>query len=193
MAGVRPWTTIVRERIHACRVFDVQRIRSRSPRTGRDHDFYGIDAPDWVNVIPLAEDGRVVMVRQFRHGADALTLETPGGMVDPGESPAEAAARELVEETGYRAGEILPLGGVNPNPALFGNRLHVFLARGAQRVAQRPPGDGEPDGTEETAVELVEPGELRRLVLEGGVDHALVVAALSLFDLHGALGREVGA
>lgn len=182
------WTTIERERIQECRVFDVQRIRSRSPRTGESHEFFGIGAPDWVNVIPLAEDGRVVMVRQFRHGAGTLTLETPGGMVDPGESPAQAAARELAEETGYRAADVVPLGGVNPNPALFGNRLHVFLAREARRV-----GDVQNGHTEETVVELVEPDALRRLVLDGVVDHALVVAALSLFDLHRALGREIGA
>jgi 8-oxo-dGTP pyrophosphatase MutT (NUDIX family) len=188
MAGIRPWTTIERERIQECRVFEVERIRSRSPRTGEAHDFFGIGAPDWVNVIPLAEDGRVVMVRQFRHGAGALTLETPGGMVDPGETPAEAAARELFEETGYRAARVVPLGGVNPNPALFGNRLHVFLAQGA-----RCEGELVPEGTEETAVELVEASRLRRLVLDGVVDHALVVAALSLFDLHDALGREIGA
>jgi 8-oxo-dGTP pyrophosphatase MutT (NUDIX family) len=188
MAGPRPWTRIERERIQQCRVFDVQRIRSRSPRTGESHEFFGIDAPDWVNVIPLAEDGRVVMVRQFRHGADALTLETPGGMVDPGESPARAAARELLEETGYRAERVVSLGGVNPNPALFGNRLHVFLARDARRVGEVRNGH-----TEETSVELVEPEALRRLVLDGVVDHALVVAALSLFDLHRALGSEVGA
>lgn len=187
MAGPRPWTTIERERIQECRVFDVQRIRSRSPRTGRDHEFFGIGAPDWVNIIPLAEDGRVVMVRQFRHGAEVLTLETPGGMVDPGETPAAAAARELIEETGYRAAEVVALGGVNPNPALFGNRLHVFLGRDARREGPVQPGH-----TEETVVELVEPAALRRLVLDGVVDHALVVAALSLFDLHGALGREIG-
>lgn len=186
MAGPQPWTAIRRERIQACRVFDVHRIRARSPRTGRDHEFFGIDAVDWVNIIPLTSEGEVVMVRQFRHGAGRLTLETPGGMVDPGESPAEAAARELLEETGYRAEAVVPLGGVNPNPALFGNRLHAFLGRGARRVGEIRGGT-----TEETAVELVPQRDLRRLVLDGEVDHALVVAALSLFDLHAALGRDL--
>ena len=186
MAGPRPWTTIERERIQECRVFDVQRILARSPRSGEDHVFFGIGATDWVNIIPITPEGQVVMVRQFRHGSQSLTLETPGGMVDPGEAPAVAAARELREETGYEASSVVSLGGVNPNPALFGNRLHCFLGRDARRVGEIQDG-----GTEETSVELLDLDELRRLVLDGVVDHALVVAAISLFDLHATLGREI--
>jgi ADP-ribose diphosphatase len=178
MGNPRRWTRLSSERIQRCRVFDVQRIRARSPRSGREHDFFGIESVDWVNVVPLTSDGQVVLVRQYRHGADHLTLETPGGMIDPGETPAEAAARELLEETGYAARELMTLGSVNPNPALFGNRLHAFLARGARRVAEV-----ENDGTEETSVELVPWSELRRLIREGVVDHALVVAAVYLLDL----------
>ena len=185
MARPRAWTTIERERIQSCRVFEVDRIRARSPRTGRSHEFFGIGASDWVNVIPLTPEEDVVMVRQFRHGAGAVTLETPGGIVDPGETPEQAAARELLEETGYRAGAIVPLGNVNPNPALFGNRLHAFLARDARQVAEIAGGD-----TEETVVELLPLPALRELVLAGAVDHALVLATLSLFELRRL--RETG-
>lgn len=181
MAGPRHWTRLARERIQSCRVFDVHRMRVRSPRTGQEHEFYGLECSDWVNVIPFTPHGEVVMVRQYRHGADRVTLEVPGGIVDPGETPAQAAARELLEETGYAASEIVPLGGVNPNPALFGNRLHAFAAVGARRVAEIAN-----DSTEETHVELVPEAQLRRLVREGEVDHALVVAALCLFDLRAA-------
>lgn len=178
MTRPRPWTTIERERIQSCRVFEVDRIRARSPRTGRTHEFFGIGASDWVIVIPLTWQGEVVMVRQFRHGVGAVTLETPGGIVDPGESPQQAAARELLEETGYRAETLVPLGSVNPNPALFGNRLHAFLARDARRVAEIAGGE-----TEETVVELAPLSEFRELVRQGVVDHALVVAAFSLLEL----------
>ena len=178
MVGPRRWNRLARERIQTCRVFDVQRARVRSPRSGLLHDFYSIECADWVNVIPFTPDGELVLVRQYRHGADRVSLEVPGGIVDPGEAPATAAARELLEETGYRADEIVSLGGVNPNPALFGNRLHAFVARGARRVAEIAN-----DHSEETFVELVPARELKRRVLDGEIDHALVVAAIGLLAL----------
>ena len=178
MTGPQRWTRLAREHIQSFRIFEVHRIRARSPLTGNEHDFFGIESVDWVNVIPFTSEGEVVLVRQYRHGADRVTLETPGGMVDAGEAPAVAAARELLEETGYRASELLPLGSVNPNPALFGNRLHVYAARGAQRVAEVANGH-----TEETHVELVPAQALHQLVREGAIDHALVVAAIGLLLL----------
>ncbi len=184
MAGPRPWTMLESEAIQDCRVFSVRRIRARSPRTGDAHDFYAIDSSDWVNVVAITPDDCVVMVRQYRHGAARITLETPGGLIDPGETPAQAAARELLEETGYAAAELVPLGGVNPNPALFSNRLHGFLARGAQRVhAVRN------ESTEETHVELVPLEKLREEVRAGRVDHALVIAVAYLFELDSGLAQ----
>jgi ADP-ribose pyrophosphatase len=184
VAGPQRWTRLARERIQSCRIFDVHRIRARSPRTGDEHDFFGIESVDWVNVVPFTASGEVVLVRQYRHGADRVTLEIPGGMVDAGERPEVAAARELIEETGYRAAELVPLGSVNPNPAIFGNRLHVFAALGAERVAEVAN-----DHTEETHVELVRADALQQLVRDGAIDHALVVAAFGLLALQPQLAR----
>jgi 8-oxo-dGTP pyrophosphatase MutT (NUDIX family) len=177
-AGAPPdWTLLETEHLLDCAVFRVGRTWARSPRTGRPAPFYRIDAEDWVNIVPLTPDDEVVMVRQYRHGSATQTLEIPGGMVDPGESPAQAAARELLEETGFRASSVEPLGALNPNPALFGNRCHTFLARGAVRAA-----DIANSGHEETAVELVPRRELAARAAAGEIDHALVIAGLYWFE-----------
>ncbi|HVP30923.1 MAG TPA: NUDIX hydrolase [Myxococcota bacterium] len=174
----RPWQELDEERLQDCRVFTVSRTRARSPRDGRVHDFFRIDASDWVHVVPITPAGEVVMVRQWRHGAREVTLEIPGGMVDPGETPDAAASRELLEETGYRAERVESLGFVNPNPALFGNRLHTFVARDVERVAEV-----RNEGAEETVVELVPLVDVPRLLADGTIRHALVVAGLHLFEL----------
>jgi 8-oxo-dGTP pyrophosphatase MutT (NUDIX family) len=178
MPGARRWEVLATERLQDCAVFSVSRLLSRSPRDGGEHAFFRIDASDWVNVVPITTAGDLVLIRQYRHGAGEITLEIPGGMVDPGETPAAAAARELLEETGYGAAELSEIGRSNPNPALFGNRLHSFVARGCERVDEV-----RNEGNEETAVELVARAELTRLVRGGNIDHALVLAGLYYLEL----------
>lgn len=178
MSGPRRWNALETEALQDCAVFRVSRTLAESPNTGESHSFYRIDSADWVNVVPVTTAGEIVMVRQYRHGLRDLTLEIPGGMIDAGESPEQAAARELLEETGYRAARIQPLGSVNPNPALFGNRVFTFAAHGCERV-----GEISNEGTEETVVELIGEPALRRLLREGRIDNALVLAALLYFEL----------
>jgi len=179
----RPWTVVETEHLHNCRVFQVRRTLARSPNTGQVHPFFRIDSDEWVNVVALTCDREVVMVRQWRHGSGTLSLEIPGGLVDPGEPPAGAALRELQEETGYGAGAVVPIGVLNPNPALFGNRVHTFLARDVVRL-----GEVENEGLEETAVELIPVAEVEDRIRAGAIDHALVIAGLYWFAL--AEGRE---
>lgn len=107
-------------------VFDVDGLRMRSA-DGLTGDYVAIQAPDWV--VTMAVDGEdFIMVRQWRFGYGGITTEFPAGLVEPGERPEACAARELLEETGYRAGKITVLGTCSPNTALFANRMTVCLA-----------------------------------------------------------------
>src|SRR5260370_38018073 len=97
----RRWRTLATERVYTTPIFELHRRKAVHPARG-DRDFYVLEAPGWVNIIPLTAQREVVMVRQFRHGISGFTLEIPGGMMDPGgRSPAGAARREIAEETGY--------------------------------------------------------------------------------------------
>ena len=154
-------------------MFTVDALHARRDGDADPHVFYRINSSSWVNVVSRTPDGRFVMVRQFRQGSASVTLEIPGGLVDDGEDPAEAAARELEEETGYRPASVRKIGEVNPNPALFANRVHTFLAEGCVKV-----GEIENDAAEETVVALLDEAALHEAAKAGEVDHALVLAAL---------------
>jgi 8-oxo-dGTP pyrophosphatase MutT (NUDIX family) len=164
------WRRRSSEIVADCRVFKVRRDLSLSPDGSSEHDFFVLEAGDWINVIPLTDDDEVVMIEQYRHGSEDVTLEIPGGMVDEGETPREAAARELLEETGYSSDEIVALGRVRPNPAIHNNWLHTFLARRAAFV--RPP---QFDTTEHCAVRRVPVARVPALIADGTITHALVV------------------
>ena len=173
MSGVRPRrvqklqrssTTVVAD--HG--VFRVERLAYEVlPR-----DVFVFAVPDWCNVIAETGDGQLVMVWQHRFGTDALSLEIPGGVIDPGESPVDAARRELREESGYDASCFELVSVVEPNPALQNNRCWTFLARGARLAFETSF-----DDLEDLEVTLVAKSDVARLIDEGTVTHALVVVA----------------
>jgi ADP-ribose pyrophosphatase len=177
-----PWQTLDRGSVYRCRIFAVDEWRRRSPRTGQVHDFFVLDSPDWVNIVPLTPDGQVVMVRQYRHGIDGFTLEVPGGLIDTEDpSPLVAARREMQEETGYDSEDVVPLGSIHPNPAIQNNRCHTFLARDVTPCLEVCF-----DSTEETEVVLVPLEQVPDLIRTGVITHALVVVAFH----HLMLARE---
>jgi ADP-ribose pyrophosphatase len=170
-----PWVRRGKRRMLETKIFGIDSHALVHPRTGHEHEFWILDAPDWCNIVPLTKAGEVVMVRQQRHGIGTETLELPGGMIDPEDpSPLEAARRELLEETGYRAGEIVPTGVIAPNPAMQTNRCWSFLARDVELV-----GAPRLDGGEDIDVVLVPYREIPGRVARGEIAHALVVVAFA--------------
>ena len=152
------------------------------PRDGEERARVIIDADDWCNVLPLTRNGNVVLVKQFRFGSGAVSLELPGGIVEGNEDAAATAARELEEETGYRAGRVIALGTYNPNPAHFTNRVHAFVA-----VDCAPVHDGHPDASEDLRVEVVPRARVKELATAGAIDHALILATIGLAAAKGYL------
>lgn len=173
----RSWKLISSQQLSAHRIFTLHADRYRLEPEGRENDFFKLEAPDWINIIPITLERQVVLVRQFRHGVRDVTLEIPGGMVDPGESPHDAAVRELLEETGYAAANVRELGWVWPNPAIQTNRCYTYLGTGAVSSAE-----ARPDPYERIEVTLCPLREIPRMIREGEIRHALVVSAFaSLF------------
>jgi 8-oxo-dGTP pyrophosphatase MutT (NUDIX family) len=168
----KPWDIVSSERRDRLRIFGLRVDRAVSPRTGEAHDFYVLESGSWVNVIPITPAQEVVLIRQYRHGTREITLEIPGGIVEPGDSPQEAARRELREETGYEAEKMVELGFVHPNPAFLDNRCYTFLAPHARRT-----GPQTQDEKEDIRVLLEPLTEIPRLIREGAITHSLVVAA----------------
>ena len=175
------WTLGARHPGHDYRIFTTGFVDATHPHTGATKRFSLLACPDWVNVIALTADDRVVLIRQFRPGTAQVCLEIPGGMIDPGEDPIAAAARELAEETGYVGGALSVIGKVAPNPAFQNNALYTVLARGVTLGAAPTPDPGEV-----IAVELATLADCQRQLVSGAIDHALVVAAFAHLALRAA-------
>lgn len=177
------WKTIDREErfSHPLLTASVRSLQDPES-TDRIRQALVLESRDWVNVIAIAPESSngsatVLLVRQWRFGVATETLEIPGGVVDPDEQPIEAARRELLEETGFSCGKLEPLGAVEPNPALFDNLCHMFLATDLERVGG-PTGDGE----EEIEVVEMPLTAVLAAIADGEIRHALVVAAFQLFE-----------
>ena len=175
----RKWKTVSSDVAYHTPIFDLHRRRSKHTRRG-ERDFFILDAPNWVNIIPLAKNGDVVMIRQWRHGISEFTLEVPGGMVDAEDpSPMHAARREMIEETGFDSNAIVELGKVHPNPAIQGNICFSFLAENVRQVERVVS-----VGDEETEVVMVPMREISGLIASGKVMHALTIAAFSFLHMY---------
>ena len=173
---VADWKLKSTKPLHDYRIFRTRSDTRVSPRTGKDHEFYVLESPDWVNIVAVTDNDEIVLINQFRHGVSASVLEIPGGMIDEGEAPILSAERELLEETGYAANEFIEIGRVHPNPALFDNICYTFLAKSAKKI--REP---EFEGTEDIETILYPSKGIMELIQKGEITHSLVLNALFFY------------
>jgi len=176
---IKPWKKVSSKPVGDFRIFKIRSDTCVNPRTGKEHDFYILDSVNWVNVIALTPDRKLVMIHQYRHGSGTVDLEIPGGMMDPHETdPVVAAIRELREETGYEGENARVLGKIHSNPAILSNATYTVLIENCHLKH-----GVEFDHGEDLATQLVPVAEIPKLVADEKIGHSLVVVALYHFDL----------
>jgi 8-oxo-dGTP pyrophosphatase MutT (NUDIX family) len=169
----KKWTILSSEYIIRRPWLTARRDVAQLPDGRINHEYYVLEYPDWVNIIAITEDGEFVLERQYRHGLGNTCFELPCGVIEDGETPLEAAKRELLEETGYAGGTWQEWMTLSPNPATSNNLAHSFLAVGVTRVS-----DQHLDPTEDIDVYLKSPAYVRQLLEENQILQALMAAPL---------------
>ena len=159
----RPWLTVRRDCVEL-------------PDGRQNPEFYILEYPDWVNVIAITDDGQFVMERQYRHGLGKTCFEIPAGVIEKGETPLEAAKRELMEETGYGEGEWKEIMSVSGNSSTTNNISHCFVAKGVKKI-----GTQHLDSTEARDVALLDRSQVWDLMVNDQVKQALMAAPLWRF------------
>ncbi len=173
----KKWKTLGTKQIFGNRIFGFREDTVKSPKTDNTHPVWVMDAPTWVNIIPITKEKKVIMIKQYRFGSQEISLEIPGGMVDAGEDAQSAATREMKEETGYDSEEVHTIGKISPNPALMSNHTYSYVAYNVEKT-----GDQQLDNMEDIEVLEVDLNEIPTLITNGEIDHSLVVSAFYLLD-----------
>lgn len=156
----RPWLTARRDAV-------------RLPNDTVCEEYYVLEYPDWINVIAETVDGQILIERQYRHGHQSVNFEICAGVIESGETPLQAAQRELYEETGYTGGEWTELMTIAPNPGSQTNLCHCFLARGVEKTSRQ-----HLDRTENIEVYTYTKTEVRKMLQRGEFLQAMMVAPL---------------
>ena len=170
---MKPWQVLESKQLINERWLQLHEQRVRLANGHEIERFHVIHGPDWASVLCVTNDSEVVLVRQYRHGANSPSLELPAGVIEAHESPEEAARRELLEETGYESDDWVSIHSVSTEPARHTTRAHFFCARGARRTRQAAPEESEV--LEQVLVPL---SDLSRLALDGSIFHGVHIGAI---------------
>ena len=156
----RPWLTVRCDKVEL-------------PNGVINPEHYVLEYPDWVNVLAITQDGKFLMIEQYRHGLDDVFIELPAGVIDQGESHLDAAKRELLEETGYAGGSWELFTVISQNPSISNNYTYCYLAKDVE-----PAGKQQLDYSEDIAVRLITIEEVKYLLMTDRIKQALMATSL---------------
>ena len=181
---IRNWEILSREQVEDFRIFQIREKRVRSPRTGEIREAQVVECSDWVLVLALTPQKEVVMVRQYRHGIEQVCLELPGGLVDPSDdSPDVSAGRELLEETGYRAGKLTCTGECFPQPAILSNKCYFYLAEHVEALQTQ-----NLDAGEDIEIIKIPIKSITARIANREINHGMVLLAFFFYEMHRSNG-----
>ncbi|WCL51335.1 NUDIX hydrolase [Leptospira sp. GIMC2001] len=172
------WERKNRKILHTTPIFDLVSFDATAKLKGHTKTYYALESKSWVNVIAISKSGKIVLVRQYRHGIHEYCLELPGGIVDESgdDAPLISAKRELAEETGYTSNNWEQIGKVSGNPAVFNNWCYTFLARDAEKTLEL-----DWDESEEIDIFEEDIASIPGLIRDGVIHHSMMVAAFGFY------------
>ena len=166
------------ELAHDYNVFQIRKLVVRAPRGEKPLEYHVIERRDSVQVVAVTTQGQVILVEQERHATQQPSLEFVAGLLDAGENPQHAAARELGEETGYEAAELQELAWYYTDPAILTNKVTLFFAAGCV-----PSGSKNEDEGEEIRIRVVSEAEVEDLIADGAITHGLSITAWHMYQM----------
>jgi ADP-ribose pyrophosphatase len=170
------WEILQRKIVFERSVYNIEELYCKHPAKQQEYNFTVMNTPDWVNIVALIEEDTFLMVEQHRLGINEITIETPAGIIESGETPEQAALRELQEETGYSTNNLIPLKSLKANPAIMNTNIHFFAAERCFSVSKQ-----KLDDEEDINIKILNRSELNEKFKNGILNHSIIITAIQLY------------
>jgi len=178
---MKQWKKLSQQYVLRSPWLSLRKDKYKTPTEEIINDFYIVERPDFIVIVPQTKDGKFILAKQYRHGIEKSILNFPMGFIDKNESPQETARKELSEETGFSGGKLEYVGKLFLSPPFIKSIGHIFGVHGVSHVSQNE----ETDGIEVERVELVDTNKIETLIDKGELSDFVSVASYFLVKRRG--------